>query len=315
MTLSLEIAAAIPALAVAVGILLLFGGLSRPRPVGRIPWSRRISDAVTPLTERLERRRETRSLLLRAERRIGTAERLARADLNIRPIEYHSVQIGLALLLAGLALLRFGFGLEALLMLLAGLVAPELYLVLRQNRRQHAFERELPEVLELIANGLRSGHSFLQAAETVARAAQPPASAEFARAAREMTLGSSIEDALENLRRRIPSPDLDLMVTAVVVHHTIGGNLAQILEGLNETMVERGRLKGEIQVLTAQARASGLLISLLPIAVAVFLYIATPEYFRPMTASALGWALIVLAATGIVVGNLLIRRINALDLA
>ena len=313
MTLPLEIAAAIPALAVAAGIVLLFAGLSRPAPKSRVPWARRLSEAVSPLTERLERRREARVMLLKAERRIGTAERLARADLNIRPLEYHSIQLGLGLVLAGLALLRFGFGFEALLLLVAGLAAPEVYLALRQNRRQHAFEQQLPEVLDLLANGLRSGHSFLQASETVARSAKPPASAEFARAAREMSLGSSIEDALGNLRSRIPSSDLDLMVTAVVVHHAIGGNLAQILQGLNETMLERGRLKGEIQVLTAQARASGLLISLLPIGVAVFLYLVTPTYFRPMTESIIGWLLIGLAASGIIVGNLFIRRINALE--
>jgi tight adherence protein B len=313
MNIPLEVAAAIPALAVAGGIVLLFAGLSRPAPASRVPWSRRISEAVSPLAERIERRREARSFLLGAETRLGTAERLERADLSVRPLEYHAIQLGLAAVMGGLGLLRFGFGLQAILLLAAGLVAPEVFLLLRQNRRQHAFEQELPGVLELLANGLRAGHSFLQASETVARSMKPPASVEFARAARQMALGGSIEDALESLRRRIPSPDLDLMVTAVVVHHSIGGNLAQILEGLNETMTERTRLKGEIQVLTAQARASGLLISLLPIVVAAFLYIVTPAYFRPMTMTALGWGLIALAATGIVVGNLIIRRINALE--
>ena len=312
--LPIEVAAAIPAVIVAGGLLVLFLGMSRPRPErSRVPWAQRVTAVVTPLTKGIENRREARKLLVSADRSIRTTERLARADLNIRPIEYHLVQLGLALLMGLLGVLRFRFGFEAVLLFLAGLVIPELYLYLRQNRRLHAFEEQLPEVLQLLANGLRAGHSFLQASETVARSVKPPASLEFARAAREMALGGSIEDALENLRRRLPSPDLDLMVTAVVVHHTVGGNLAQILEGLNNTMVERIRLKSEMQVLTAQARASGLLISLLPVAVALFLYLITPTYFRPMVESGLGWTMLVIAATGIIVGNVIIRRINALE--
>lgn len=312
--LPIEWAAAVPALVVGGGLMVLFLGLARPRPeAARVPWTQRLNQVTSPLAERLERRREARRLLLRANRRIGTNERLARADLNIRPLEFHSIQLSLGVLLGVVGLLRFGFGFEAPLLFLAGIAAPEVYLWIRQNRRLRAFENELPEVLQLLANGLRVGHSFLQASEGVARSAKPPASEEFARAAREMSLGGSIEDALENMRRRLPSSDVDLMVTAVSVHHAIGGNLAQVLEGLADTMVERVRIRGEMEVLTSQARASGMLISLLPLAVAAFLYLVTPAYFRPMTSSPLGLAMLLLAAVGIIVGNILIRRINALE--
>jgi tight adherence protein B len=313
-SIPIEWAAAIPGVVVAGGLMVLFLGLSRPRPdVAPVPWMQRLNQVTSPLTERLEQRREARKLMLRADRRIGTSERLARADLNIRALEFHLIQLSLALLLGVIGLLRFGLGLESLLLLLAGVLVPEVYIWFRQNRRQRAFENQLPDVLQLLANGLRVGHSFLQASEGVARSAKPPASEEFARAAREMSLGGSIEDALESMRRRLPSSDVDLMVTAISVHHAIGGNLAQILEGLADTMVERVRMKGEMEVLTSQARASGMLISLLPVAVAAFLYLITPTYFRPMTTSPFGWAMLLLAATGIVVGNVLIRRINALE--
>jgi tight adherence protein B len=107
-------------------------------------------------------------------------------------------------------------------------------------------------------------------------------SAEFRRVVQEVGLGLSTADALGNLLRRVPSDDLDLLITAVNIQMEVGGNLAQILETIGHTIRERVRIKGEIQVLTAQGRISAWVITLLPIALAIFITVVNPEYMAPM---------------------------------
>ena len=118
----------------------------------------------------------------------------------------------------------------------------------------------------LLANSLRAGSSFLQAVEMIVREAQPPISTEFARVIREVNLGLPLDDALANLQRRVRSDDLDLMTTAIAIHHTVGGNLAEILDSIAYTIRERVRIKGEIKTLTAQQRMSGYVVGFLPVA-------------------------------------------------
>src|SRR5439155_2151695 len=133
------------------------------------------------------------------------------------------------------------------------------------------------------------------------------------RAVREMNLGGSVEEALNNMVRRVDSEDLDLVVTAVSIHRTVGGNLAEILDNIAFTIRERVRIKGEISTLTAQARASGYLITALPIVLAAFMYFVTPTYFRPMFGSIIGWILLAIGGFMIFVGNLIIRRVVAIE--
>jgi tight adherence protein B len=136
---------------------------------------------------------------------------------------------------------------------------------------------------------------------------------EFARAVREMNLGGSVDEALQNMVRRIDSPDFDLVVTAVAIHRTVGGNLAEILDNIAYTIRERIRIKGEIQTLTAQARASGWIITVLPIALATFMAFITPTYFRPMLENPIGWAMIGAGIFLIFIGNVLIRKVVQIE--
>jgi tight adherence protein B len=118
--------------------------------------------------------------------------------------------------------------------------------------------------------------------ELVSREAPPPMSTEFRRVVQEVGLGLSTEEALENLLRRVPSEDLDLLITAVNIQMEVGGNLAQILETIGHTIRERVRIKGEIQVLTAQGRISAYVITGLPIALAIMITVINPTYMAPM---------------------------------
>src|SRR6266851_2121193 len=246
----------------------------------------------------------------------SVAEQLNRADLKLRTSEYFMIQLGATALFMFIGLVRFGFpgGIIQIVVLgIAGYLAPGIYVKYRINRRLRAFNNQLGDTLTLLSNALKAGYSFAQAIDTVAKNAVPPIADEFARAVREMNLGGSPDEALQNITKRIASADFDLVATAYSIHRTVGGNLAEILDNIAYTIRERVRIKGEIQTLTAQARASGTIITALPILLAAFMFFVTPTYFQPMFSSIIGWILIVIGAFMIFIGNLIIRRIVAIE--
>ncbi len=247
----------------------------------------------------------------------SVSEQLLRADLKLRTSEYFMIQIGTTALLALIAGFRFGFNLGGLpaifIAAVIGYILPGRYVRYRIGRRLRAFNNQLGDTLTLLSNAIKAGYSFAQAIDTVAKNAVPPIADEFGRAVREMNLGGSPDEALQNITKRVASPDFDLVATAYSIHRTVGGNLAEILDNISYTIRERVRIKGEIATLTAQARASGTLITFLPIVLAVFLYFVTPSYFRPMFENFIGWVLIAIGAFMIFVGNLIIRRVVAIE--
>jgi tight adherence protein B len=247
----------------------------------------------------------------------SVAEQLVRADLKLRTSEFFLIQIGSTVLLVLIAGLRFGFSLgsvpELAIAGFIGYLIPGRYVKYRVGRRLRAFNNQLGDTLTLLSNAIKAGYSFAQAIDTVAKNAVPPIADEFGRAVREMNLGGSPDEALQNITKRVESPDFDLVATAYSIHRTVGGNLAEILDNIAYTIRERVRIKGEIATLTAQARASGTLITFLPIVLAVFMYFVTPTYFRPMFDNFIGWILIAIGCFMIFVGNLIIRRVVAIE--
>jgi tight adherence protein B len=247
----------------------------------------------------------------------SVSEQLLRADLKLRTSEFFMIQIGSTALLALIAGVRFGFTLSSLpeifIAALIGYIVPGRYVRYRIARRLRAFNNQLGDTLTLLSNAIKAGYSFAQAIDTVAKNAVPPIADEFGRAVREMNLGGSPDEALQNITKRVASPDFDLVATAYSIHRTVGGNLAEILDNISYTIRERVRIKGEIATLTAQARASGTLITFLPIVLAVFMYFVTPTYFRPMFENFIGWVLIAIGIFMIFVGNLIIRRVVAIE--
>jgi tight adherence protein B len=247
----------------------------------------------------------------------SVSEQLLRADLKLRTSEFFMIQIGTTALLALIAALRFGFTAgslpEIVIAGLIGYIIPGRYVRYRIGRRLRAFNNQLGDTLTLLSNAIKAGYSFAQAIDTVAKNAVPPIADEFGRAVREMNLGGSPDEALQNITKRVASPDFDLVATAYSIHRTVGGNLAEILDNISYTIRERVRIKGEIATLTAQARASGTLITFLPIVLAVFMYFVTPTYFRPMFENFIGWVLIAIGIFMIFIGNLIIRRVVAIE--
>jgi tight adherence protein B len=149
----------------------------------------------------------------------------------------------------------------------------------------------------------------LQAMDAVAHEMPPPMSEEFQRVVREIGLGLSNERAMNNMLRRIPSDDLDLMITAINVQHEVGGNLAEILETISHTIRERIRIKGEIRVLTAQGMISGYVISFLPVGLGLILFAMNPDYMGAMFQEPCGWAMIAVGTITTTIGYIAIRKI------
>jgi tight adherence protein B len=242
---------------------------------------------------------------------------LSRADLKLTVTEYFGLHVvgmvaGALLMFAVLApgqivwaILGGGFG----------LFVPRIYVSYLQSSRLRKFENQLPDILSLWVNALRSGYSNMQSLEAIAREAPQPASGEFRRVVQEVQLGIPQEDALDHLLTRMPSDDLDLIVTAINVQREVGGNLAEILDVIGHTIRERIKLKGEIAVLTAQGRITGWLISLLPILLGAFLLCTQPNYMgRLVNNRQCGWPMIGIGLGMIGMGAAVIQKIVDIDI-
>lgn len=204
---------------------------------------------------------------------------LARADLKFKVGEFVILVLGIALAISLFTWILGGRDVVSWLIgLILGLILPNVYLKRRQATRLQKFNDQLADMLNLMVNGLRAGYSTMQAMEAVSRELPPPISDEFRRVVQEMQLGIPMEKALDNLLRRIPSDDLDFVVTAINVQREVGGNLSEILDTIAYTIRERVRIKGEIRVLTSQVRTSGQFISALPFLLMLVLWFVNRDY-------------------------------------
>jgi tight adherence protein B len=304
------------AVPMAAAIAVFFWSLDRIRkermPQPQIPAPARatprelVERLLRPAADNLSQRRSVRG-------RPTLAEDLARAGLTISPPEYLLIRIGTVALAALIGLLRFGISIGPIVLAAVGFVIPPLVMAYLQRRRQNMFNDQLTGMLQLLSNSLKTGYAIDRALETVAAKSQPPVSTEFERVATEVTLGTSVEDALSALLLRINSPDLEFIVTAILLHVRVGGNLAEVLDNISDTLRDRLQTKRDMSVLTAQSRASATIITGLPILLALGLYVFVPGYFAPMTSTWIGYALLAVAGFLVLIGNILIRRMTTLQ--
>ena len=210
---------------------------------------------------------------------------LARADLKLRPGEFVAFMGISSIVTSGLVFVAFGKmeftplgGAFALAGAVLGLFIPRIFVGRMQRQRLKKFGDQLVDMLNLMVNGLRAGFSTMQALEAVSKELPNPISSEFRRVVQEMQLGIPMETALDNLLIRIPSEDLDLVITAINVQREVGGNLAEVLETISHTIRERIRIKGEIKTLTTQVTASGRLLSFMPVFLVGALYVLNRDY-------------------------------------
>jgi len=227
------------------------------------------------------------------------ARELARADIKFKVAEYYALIFMSTVALAFLGWLLQPNIVSAIIGAVIGFFLPRFYVKRQQKVRLNKFNDQLSDMLNLMVNGLRAGYSTMQALEAVSRELPAPISDEFHRVVQEMQIGIPMEKALENLLRRIPSEDLDFVITAINVQREVGGNLSEILDTISFTIRERVRIKGEIRVMTAQVRTSATVLSLIPVFLTAALWFISPEYISSFfdRGPLCGWA-----AVGTVVG-------------
>lgn len=264
----------------------------------------RINQPIQALVDRTNRQH-------RLNGGLTLAEHLARANLKLRTSEFVMIQVGLLLLAALLSLWRFGFAPQFVIAGVAAYLVPMRVVRWRESSRLKAFNSRLPDTLALLSNALKAGLSLPQAIESVSQNAGAPIGDELKRVIQETNLGTPTPAALANMVRRIGSEDLDLIVTAIAIQSSVGGNLARILDGISHTIRQRVQMKSQIGAMTAQMRASGWIITLLPFIVAAILNLITPSYFGIMFTDPAGRTLLGLAAVSIVLGNVFVRRITS----
>ncbi|MBN1921393.1 MAG: type II secretion system F family protein [Anaerolineae bacterium] len=240
------------------------------------------------------------------------AEQLARADLKLTVGEYIVISVTAAL---GTSLLFYILNRPILIPIgfLLGLFGPRIYIKQRQSSRLKAFDGQLGDGLNLMVNSLRAGYSTLQAMDVISKEMPEPIAKEFGRVVMELQLGIDFDTAMQNLMRRMPSPDLDLMITAMSVQREVGGNLAEVLDAISFTIRERVRIKGEIKVLVSQGRFTGYLLTVLPFALAGFLYMYNPDFIGPMFQDPCGWIMIGVSLVLIALGYFVINKIISIE--
>lgn len=266
---------------------------------------------ASPIGERLNRMLAGRGFAS------GIQTQLARADIKLNAGEYFAL---VAISIVGTGAV-FAIMARSLLFGAAGAILgfflPRFYIGNRQAARLKAFDYQLADMLNLVVNGLRAGYSSMQALESVGKEMPPPISVEFKRVVQEMQLGIPMEGALANLLRRINSPDLDLVVTAINVQREVGGNLADILQTISYTIRERVRIKGEIRVITSQQRFSAYLLSGMPFALAGVLFLVNRPYLiqfvEPPSNRVLGIPMLIIGLILITVGIFVMQKIVDID--
>jgi tight adherence protein B len=319
-------------LAAVAGLLMLFGAGIALLAGGRGQVDERldqfvVSDsALIARDERAKSKRRQGDVADRLDRAMsgrgfseGIRARIAKADAKLRVSEFLALSLLSGLALAFIFYLVFD---ESIILAIPGgilgIFLPRMYLTVASRRRLRTFENQLSDTLNLWVNALRSGYSVMQAMEAIATELPAPVSVEFERVVQEVRLGLSVPQALSNMMRRMPSEDLDLVVTAVNINREVGGNLAEVLDTISFTIRERVRIKGEIRTLTAQGRLSGWTISLLPFALAAILTTINREYMSalwiredPMILSIIpcGWVVIGVGLIMMLAGIIIVQRI------
>jgi tight adherence protein B len=245
----------------------------------------------------------------RTDRGSRMADRLARADLKVRPTEWMLISGGAALLVGALLYLRFGAVIVFPIGVVVGYVGAQLFVRYRQSKRFKAFNAQLSPTILQLSGSMKAGYTFAQAIDLSAKNLPAPMGAELGRVTREVQLGLPMNEALSRMVHRNASEDLRLLLIAVQIQSQVGGNLAHILDTIEFTVRERIRIKGEIKSLTGQARASGWVLIALPFCMTGLLMMIAPTYFDPMLNSTPGKVMLALAGFMILCGYGLIRRI------
>lgn len=240
--------------------------------------------------------------------------RIDAAGLALKPAEWLLIHFGVTLGFGILSLLLGGGNLLFMLAGLAlGLAVPWLFLSVKKKRRLAAFGTQLADTLQLMSGSLSAGLSLAQSVDTVVREGNDPMASEFRRALVETRLGIEIEDALTGVAQRMQSVDFEWVVMAIRIQREVGGNLAELLNKVAETIREREYLERQVLTLSAEGRLSVWILGGLPPGFMAYLALANPTYLRPMYTSPLGWVMLIVMAILLSAGIFWMKKVVKVD--
>jgi tight adherence protein B len=217
--------------------------------------------------------------------------------------------------LAGFLLITLATG-NAALGVAAGAVGAAVPLVVVRRmarRRQHLFADQLPDGLDLVRAALQAGHGLMAAMSVVAEEFPDPIAEEFRDVSEEVRVGRPLREALDNLAERVANPDVRLLEVGILTAQEVGGNLAEVLDKISHTIRERFKLQRDVQVMTAQGRLSGGVLTALPFLAGAGMMVLSPTYFSPILQSTKGWYMLGYATLSLLMGHMMIRRIVRID--
>jgi tight adherence protein B len=245
---------------------------------------------------------------------VRTEALIREARVEWRPESFLLISIGLALGLGAAVLLLSGLFLLALLATVIGAAAPYLYLRRKATQRLRTFEEEFPEAIELLTRAIRAGHPLASGMRMVGDEGPPVVAEEFAQTFEEQRFGLPFSDALLGMVDRVDLVDVRIFAIAVLIQREVGGNLAEILDNLAETIRGRFYIRRQLRVYTAQGRMSGYALAALPIVVGFLSFLLDPEYLSQLFNTTMGQLMVLTAIMLQVVGVFWIRKIINIDI-
>lgn len=234
--------------------------------------------------------------------------KLEKANLALRPAEAMTMYFA-AVALGGVIGLMLKGLLGLLLGLAVGAILPNLIVNHLGNKRRKKFNAQLPDMLQLLAGTLKAGYSFMQGVEAVSHEAESPMGDELRLVVTEAQLGKPVEEAMSAAAERMDSPDFAWAVMAVNIQREVGGNLAELLMTVSDTMTARERLAREVAALTAEGRVSALVLGAMPVLLGLAMYVINPEYIGVLFSETIGYVLIGAASTMVVIGFLWMKKL------
>lgn len=244
-----------------------------------------------------------------------TTSLLEKAEIPLRVGEAFAIQLGLIVVAFILGtILSGGNLLFGLLLAVIAAIVPTMYIKFKVGRRQKALESQLPDTLNLLASTLKAGYSFIQGMDAVGNEGDEPLAGEFRRTVNEARLGKDLDVALDDLADRVGSVDLLWAVVAIKIQREVGGNLAELLTTVSDTMTARTRLRGEVAALTAEGRISALVLLFLPFGVGLAMYVLNPAYISTLWSHTLGFVAIGAALIAMTAGGLWMRKLIDIEI-
>jgi tight adherence protein B len=243
----------------------------------------------------------------------GLSLQLMRAGSDLKPVTFL-----MAILISGMAgtvIAGKSSGLGAAFFMVAGWLAPFLWLRRKQKKRLQAFETQLPDAIDMLVSAMKAGYSFQAATQFIGEEMIDPLGPEFARFYDEQRLGVDVRTALVAMQNRLESLDLKMFVTAVLIQRETGGNLGEVLSSLADLIRQRIAMRGQIQTLIAEPKLSARFLAVLPIIVFMILTLMNPHFFDAMTApGSIGRLVLMSSAVMVVVGYMIMMKIADVDL-